>query len=106
MKLSLIKILIILTIQSMITSLSCIDTCKGCKRNTCKGTAPFCGAGCNDCGSDYSRCAMNSNFSDCGQKCATGSKVCCCYDCDTDSGKKVKVDSLEAFKNASVFIQN
>lgn len=53
-------------------------TSKGIKYGYVRGTAPFCGAGPNDC-CDHDYPGMQaSEFSDGGEPCWSGSKQCCC----------------------------
>ena len=54
---------------------TCSKACedKGYKNGLVKGTAPFCGASGSDCGSTYYLGPWKT-----GNKCQTGTKVCCC----------------------------
>merc|ERR1711871_568711 len=59
---------------------SCDDWCQGggFGHGVTIGTAPFCGASCaNDCAGNVCS-SSNDFFSDHGNGCATGDKVCCC----------------------------
>jgi hypothetical protein len=58
---------------------SCASECEGLgfTGGYVKGTAPFCGADCSDCGGDYCG-SEHTEFSDGGHKCSSGTKQCCC----------------------------
>lgn len=64
-----------------VNAFSCSDWCKGGGHGDFGqviGTAPFCGASCNnDCPNGSCELAT-SEMSDYGHGCATGNKVCCC----------------------------
>lgn len=59
---------------------SCDAFCvsKGIKYGYVRGTAPFCGAGPDDCCAHDYPGLQASEFSDGGDSCLTGSKQCCC----------------------------
>ena len=61
---------------------SCQSECKNEGKNKWKiiGTAPFCGASCDDCSGGGEEClsADYRQLSDYGAACFTGQKVCCC----------------------------
>lgn len=65
-------------LQASAPSCDAFCTDKGIKYGYVRGTAPFCGAGPDDCCPNDFPGMQDSEFEDGGSSCATGSKICCC----------------------------